>query len=122
MIVVDAANVMGARPDGWWKDRAKAAATLCGQITAAVDAGRLSPPVTVVVEGAARAGVPKRGEGGVRIVHAGGSGDDAIVSVAEAAADAGESVTVVTADRELRGRVEAVGGDAVGPRWLLDLL
>jgi rRNA-processing protein FCF1 len=34
----------------------------------------------------------------------------------------GREVIVVTADRELRDRVEAVGAGAKGPMWLLDQL
>ena len=54
-----------------------------------------------------------------RIVRARGSGDDEIVR--QAAGIAGPRL-VVTADRELRSRCEAVGAFVVGPRWLLDLL
>jgi hypothetical protein len=32
--VVDVANVMGARADGWWRDRAGAALRLCGEVAA----------------------------------------------------------------------------------------
>ncbi|HEY6786801.1 MAG TPA: hypothetical protein VI365_05775 [Trebonia sp.] len=31
-VIVDIANVMGARADGWWKDRARAAARLCREV------------------------------------------------------------------------------------------
>ena len=48
-----------------------------------------------------------------------GSGDDAIV--AEARAAAGRRL-VVTADRELRRRCEAAGASVTGPGWLLALL
>ena len=52
-----------------------------------------------------------------RVVLASGSGDDAIVDVVAAAAtaDSGRSITVVTADRGLRDRVEALGATTVGP-------
>jgi hypothetical protein len=33
-IIVDVANVMGARADGWWKDRAGAALRLCQEVAA----------------------------------------------------------------------------------------
>ena len=56
MIVVDAANVIGARPDGWWRDRAGAAHRFTEQVRATVRAGRLEPPVTLVLEGQARRG------------------------------------------------------------------
>ena len=39
--------------------------------------------------------------------------------VANASVDA---VTLVTADRELRRRAEALGAEVVGPGWLLELL
>ena len=122
MLVVDAANVVGSRPDGWWRDRAKAAADLCRGLAAALDAGRLEAPVGVVLEGAARQGAEEDDDNGLQIVHAPGSGDDTIVDLATSAAAAGQDVTVVTADRALRDRVRAVGGEVLGPRWLLDRL
>jgi rRNA-processing protein FCF1 len=50
----------------------------------------------------------------VAVESAAGSGDDRIVQVVEAAA--GRECVVVTADRELRRRVEAYGARCVGPR------
>lgn len=122
MLVIDAANVVGSRPNGWWRDRAKAAALLCSELGAAVGAGRLPPPVVVVLEGASRQGAAEGDHDALRIVHAPRSGDDAIVSLVVEAADSGAAVTVVTADRELRDRTLHAGGDVVGPRWLLDRL
>jgi len=120
MLVVDAANVVGSRPNGWWRDRGKAAADLCSGLIDAINAGRLEPPVVVVLEGAARQGVGEREQHGLRVVHAPRSGDDTIADVvAEMVAD-GQTVTVVTADRELRDRARRVGSEVVGPRWLLD--
>jgi rRNA-processing protein FCF1 len=86
----------------------------------AVNAGRLEPPVVVVLEGAARQGVEQRDEEGLRVVHAPRSGDDTIAEVATDAMVEGYAVMVVTDDRELQGRVRQVGCDVVGPRWLLD--
>ncbi|MFG1792552.1 hypothetical protein [Nocardia sp. NPDC049149] len=125
LVVVDAANVVGSRPDGWWRDRAGAARRLLVQLTTVGQ--RLDQPseVVVVLEGAARAAVTDAADadfGGLRVVAADGSGDDAIVDVVAAAigADPQRSITVVTADRGLRDRVEALGATTVGPRWLLD--
>lgn len=67
--------------------------------------------VVLVVEGAAR-GVESVPE--VAVESAAGSGDDLIVETVEAAA--GRLCVVVTADRELRRRVEACGARCVGPR------
>ena len=127
-IVVDAANVIGSVPDGWWRDRAGAAACLLDRLEPlsadGMDAARLGlpgslwfPEVVAVVEGQAR-DVADAAADGVRIVRAPDAGDDAIVAEAGALIDAGKSVTVVTSDRALRGRVEELGATVHGPRWL----
>ena len=43
-IVVDVANVMGSRPDGWWRDRAGAAVRLHAQIARLAASGRAILP------------------------------------------------------------------------------
>jgi hypothetical protein len=57
VLLVDVANVVGSRPDGWWRDRPAATARLVRQIRAAAASSRLPLPVVVVVEGPARQGV-----------------------------------------------------------------
>ncbi|MEV0002782.1 hypothetical protein AB0H28_10890 [Micromonospora sp. NPDC050980] len=118
LLVVDAANVVGSRPDGWWRDRAGAAVRLRDALAPLAGAGvppELPPPVQVVlvVEGAARhvASAPD-----VDVVSAPGSGDDTVVELVAAAP--GRRRVVVTADRELRARVTALGAEVRGPRWL----
>lgn len=124
LIVVDAANVVGSRPDGWWRDRPGAARRLLTRLTTLE--GQLDYPaeVLVVLEGAAKAAVSGADSEfeGLQVVSATGEGDDAIVDAVAAAAaqHSGRSITVVTADRGLRDRVEALGAATVGPRWLLD--
>ncbi|MGR6320389.1 hypothetical protein Q2K19_23910 [Micromonospora soli] len=119
LLIVDGANVVGSRPDGWWRDRAGAAARLRDALVPLAEAGvppELPPPVEVVLvlEGAARdvPAVP-----GVAVVAAPGSGDDTMVELVAAAP--GRRRVVVTADRELRSRVGALGAEVYGPRWLL---
>jgi hypothetical protein len=121
VLVVDAANVIGSRPTGWWKDRAGAARSFVADLRAGVAAGRLTEPVVVVLEGKARGGASSGAADGVTVVHAAGSGDDALVDVVRSAAD-GDAVVLVTADRELRRRAEALGAEVVGPKWLLERL
>jgi predicted RNA-binding protein with PIN domain len=117
VIVVDGANVVGARADGWWKDRPGAARRLHDQLlTADIDGD-----VILVLEGAAKAGVRAGRDGHVTVVHAARDGDSEIVRQARRAADAGNKVTVVTADRLLSARV-AQAGPTVGPSWLLERL
>ncbi len=118
MLIVDAANVIGSRPTGWWRDRPGAARRFTEHVRATVTAGQLDPPVTVVLEGQARAGVDEGVVDGVEVVHAPGEGDDTIAAIAEAHRE----VTVVTADRGLAARVRATSADVVGPSWLLDQL
>ncbi len=145
VVVVDAANVVGSTPDGWWNDRAGAAQRLLDAISDVACRGldvaqtaadkhrrddasvlaavpgrtRAWPTWTVVLEGEANAaGDPPH----VQVVRAPGSGDDAVVESAQHAHAAGRDVTVVTADRALRQRVEDAGALVVGPRTLTRLL
>ena len=142
-LVVDAANVVGSRPDGWWRDRAGGAARLLRSLADALGAGLPTellldaaadgpgaatswwPTTTVVLEGEARAAADVDG---LTVRRAPGEGDDAIVAEVERrVAEAGDRgstprVVVVTADRGLAERVGAAGGRVVGPRRLLDLI
>lgn len=129
-VVVDAANVVGSVPDGWWRDRAGAADRLLQRLSAltadGVPADALElpehtwfPEWIVVVEGQARSAGDAEG---VDVVRAEASGDDAIVSEARRLAGAGRSVTVVTSDRGLAERVTHDGAVVRGARWLLELL
>jgi 8-oxo-dGTP pyrophosphatase MutT (NUDIX family) len=130
-LVVDAANVVGATPNGWWKDRAGAAARLGASLAplnastlrdSDDDIGGVVTSVSVVVEGQAReAMLPDA----IETVRAAGSGDDALVATVAALAQRPGRLVVVTSDRELRERVAAATDDGAtvrGARWLLDLI
>ena len=119
MLLIDAANVVGSRPNGWWRDRSRAARAFVERVRAAVGAGRLAEPVVVVLEGAARRGVEAGVAESVTVLHASGSGDDTLLAVT---ADAESPVTLVSADRALCQRAEELGADIARPGWLLDLL
>ncbi|PPS89893.1 NTP pyrophosphohydrolase [Streptomyces sp. MH60] len=113
LVVVDAANVVGSVPDGWWRDRRGAAERLRDRLAADGVPGRSGPvEVVLVVEGAAR-GVES--VAGVRVESAPGSGDDHIVELVARTAG-GRPVLVVTADRGLRRRVTELGAEVAGPR------
>jgi hypothetical protein len=122
LLVVDAANVMGARPDGWWRDRAGAVRRLLPALSRGLADDESD--VVLVLEGAARKGADAGVVDGVQVVHAPQSGDDQIVDIVSAATgpDGARPVTVVTADRGLRDRVTALGADTMGPRTLWDRL
>lgn len=130
VVVVDAANVVGSVPDGWWRDRAGAAARLHASLAGlAVPAGDLGlegdvwfPEVSFVVEGQAKAIEADAGDGAVRVVRAPAEGDDEIVAEASRLVESGHLVTVVTSDRELRARVEDTGARVQGAGWLRGLI
>ena len=106
MLVIDAANVIGSRPTGWWRDRPGAAGRFVEQVRATVATGGLDAPVTIVLEGQFRRGVDESDLDGVVVVHAAGEGDETIAAVAAAH----EEAVVVTDDRELAGRVRSANG------------
>ncbi|MEV5440223.1 NTP pyrophosphohydrolase [Streptomyces sp. NPDC052682] len=113
LVIVDAANVVGSVPDGWWRDRRAAAERLRDRLARDGVPGHSGPvELVLVVEGAARGveSVP-----GVRVESAPGSGDDHMVQLV-AEAGARRPVLVVTADRELRRRVRELGAEVTGPR------
>ena len=128
-LVIDGANVVGARPDGWWRDRLGAARRLRDRLDALAATVQAGPhggwlavrAVVLVVEGRAAglAAEPGTGAGaGVEVVAAarGGDGDDQVVAVAASVV----APLVVTADRGLRARVPAAA--TAGPGWLHGLL
>jgi len=116
--VVDAANVVGLVPDGWWRRRAEAAELLRDALAPVAERGladlRGPLEVVLVVEGkAARVS----GSATVRVVAAPGSGDDAIVDLV-AREGGGRLCVVATADRGLRARVMALGATILPPSAL----
>jgi hypothetical protein len=125
-LLVDMANVVGSRPDGWWRDRAGAnerllsrVARLPGRSLTGPDGGPVQiETVVAVVEGQAR---DVSAPAGVTVVRAPGSGDDALAESAAEAVRAGRAVLVVTADRGLRARLPGAATVA-GPGWLLEQL
>lgn len=112
---MDGANVVGSVPDGWWRDRAGAAAGLHAALKGADLPFDL---VVLVLEGKARAGVPEGEATGVTTVHAPGSGDDEIVARCRDHTGCGHDVTVASADRGLLSRLDPLGVKTLGPRTL----
>ena len=137
VVVVDAANVIGSVPDGWWKDRVGAAARLLDAVATTAVRGipgavlglpedTWYPELVVVLEGQARS-VPDPADtdatvGTVRIVRAEDSGDDTIAAVAGQLAAEGRTVTVVTSDRDLAERSHGAGASVIGAGTFRDLL
>ena len=105
--VVDAMNVIGTRPDGWWRDRDAAMARLVDRLERYC--AETGDDVTVVFE---RKPNPPIRSTVVRIAHARKRGPDAadfeIVKIVEADPNP-RSIQVVTSDRWLGDRVSALG-------------
>lgn len=115
-VYVDGMNVIGARADGWWRDRAGAMARLAREVDtlAAKDDGEWIvvfdgrphqldvEPRDVTVEWSRRSGR--------------NAADDRIVELVEAS---GEGCLVYTSDRELRERLIALGAQVEGASALL---
>lgn len=107
-LIIDAANVVGSVPDGWWRDRVAATERLLDSLEPLVGrvihwqgASVLLGAVDVVVEGKACAVLDRGLDSLLGIIRASGAGDDAIVARARKV-----SAVVVTSDRGLQDRVE----------------
>src|SRR3954462_1676728 len=106
MRVVDGMNVIGTRPDGWWRDRPGAQRRLVARL------GAPGEPLTVVFYGREPGTEPAPGIEVPFAPHA----DDTIAELA------GPGVTVVTSDRGLAARVRARGGEVEPSKRFLERL
>ena len=136
VLLVDTANVVGARADGWWRDKPRATSRLLEDLAALRattvrgpgDGARVIGAIVAVLEGGAVAAVDP---GWVEVHRAerATSGDDVLVEVADQLLAEGRDVVAVSADRGLRARWQSLSGagmnvrfGVVGPRWLLGLI
>jgi len=122
-LVVDGMNVIGARPDGWWRDRDGAVRRLLARLQRLARAD--GEEIALVLDGRPLPDVLAGSHGGVRVHYAGRQGpnaaDDRIVELVGALEDPSE-VTVVTSDRVLQSRVRDHGARVTGARTLLERL
>jgi predicted RNA-binding protein with PIN domain len=112
--LVDGMNVVGSRPDGWWRDRTGAMARLAGRLAAWAEQG--GEPVAVVFDGRPRdLGLPAGAPLEVAFADRGGrdAADAAIVARVAAAADPA-ALRVVTSDGALAAAVRAHGAEVEG--------
>jgi predicted RNA-binding protein with PIN domain len=109
--IVDGMNVIGSRPDGWWRDRPAAMRDLVGELERFAE--ETGEPVTVVFDGQ-----PFELESGavdVRFASRRGpnAADDDIAALA-ADDPAPAELSVVSSDADLARRVRDAGGSVVG--------
>jgi len=121
--VVDGNNVMGSRPDGWWRDRVGAAVRLADRLARLGAA--TGDPVLLVLDGRPSDRLPAGLRDGVHVAYARRGGrdaaDDEIVDRLRhdpALADR-TAVVVATSDRGLAERVRGLGATVVGAGALL---
>jgi uncharacterized protein YaiI (UPF0178 family) len=104
--LIDAMNVIGSKPDGWWRDREGAVRRLVADVRAWAS----DDPVTVVLDTGPDDLLGT--EGAVTVVRAPRRGrnaaDDEIVRLVA------EGDVVVTSDAELAARVRALGARVEG--------
>lgn len=112
--IVDAMNVIGSRPDGWWRDRDAAVRRLVDALAAFAAEGE---EVLVVLDAGPAELAGRRGSLEVALASRRGrdAADDEIVARVRADADPG-SLRVVTSDGGLVARVRALGADVEGAR------
>jgi predicted RNA-binding protein with PIN domain len=118
--IVDGMNVIGSRPDGWWKDRGRAMVTLVERLDrwASIQGG----DVTVVFE---RPPSKAIASSVVEVAYApkaaANSADDQIVRLVQADARPQE-IRVVTSDKGLIDRVAALGASVYPAASFRDLI
>ena len=110
--LVDGMNLIGSRPDGWWRDLDAAVVRLAEELAAwqALSGGK----VTVVFDGGPPPGLAEAAIGELEVAFAGRgrAADDEIVRRVGTDPEP-ESVRVVTSDRPLAERVRAAGAGGV---------
>ena len=115
-LIVDGNNVIGSRPDGWWRDRAAATRSLVDRIGEWAD-----EDVLVVFDGREPDGLPSPPLVEVRFAERGGpnAADDVIADLVSVDTDP-SSLRVVTSDADLSRRVRDHGAEVLGARGFRD--
>jgi predicted RNA-binding protein with PIN domain len=118
--IVDGMNVIGCRPDGWWKDRDGAMVTLVDRLDSWASAQ--GDTVTVVFERPPSTALTSTV---IEIAHApkaaANSADDEIVRLVQADTRP-DAIRVVTSDRALTNRVQSLGASVYRAESFRDLV
>jgi predicted RNA-binding protein with PIN domain len=122
-LLVDGMNVIGSRPDGWWRNRDEAVRRLASCLSRMATA--TGDQITVVFDGRPLPDLPEGPNDGITVLYGRRKGrnaaDDRIVAEVESD-NQPATVTVVTSDRELADRVRRLGAQVVGARTLREQL
>jgi predicted RNA-binding protein with PIN domain len=123
-VVVDGNNVMGTRPDGWWRDRPAAVRRLLARVQCWAGSVSTTADVVLVLD-VPQADLPAGVHDGVSVLYARRKGrdaaDDRIVELLDTLGS-GDDVEVVTSDRALASAASDRGATVTGARTFLDRL
>ena len=119
LLIVDGMNVIGSRPDGWWRDRDRAALRLAERLRHYAQHERRD--VMLVLDGPPLSDLPAE-QGRMSVVYGDGQTADDRIAEVVAGHPVPATIEVVTADRELQRRVREYGASLSGPSGLLRAL
>lgn len=120
-VIVDGMNVLGSRPDGWWRDRPAAMERLARRLDRLAESAGIE--LTVVFDGReherVRAAVERVG---VRFAPGGpNAADREIVRMIRSDPNP-SSIVAASSDRRLRAAIKAAGATSIGAGELLRAL
>jgi len=119
-LLVDGMNIIGSRPDGWWRDRDGAVRRLLARLQVLARAS--DDTFTLVLDGRPLTDLPEGEHDGVEVAYARRRGrnaaDDRIVELVRESPTP-SALAVITSDRALADQVRALGAEVSGARSLL---
>jgi predicted RNA-binding protein with PIN domain len=121
-LIVDGLNLLGSRPDGWWRDRPAAMRRLVGRLDRLAESERIA--IEVVFDGREHPAVAAAAERvAVGFAPGGPNAADREIAARARAAERPGDLLVVSSDRRLQAAVKAAGAVGIGSgefarRWL----
>lgn len=114
VLIVDGMNVLGSRPDGWWRDRPAAMRRLVDGLDGLAREQEVA--IEVCFDGSSHAAVAEAATDRVSVSFAPGGPNAADRAIAKRVREdeSPERLLVVTSDRRLQASIKAAGGRSTG--------